>query len=443
LPATSQGSARPGPDPSLIHRAQRVPVLDGLFSRRRPLRRPPLRRQLPPDAWSHLSCWWSADRWLAHVGLVYRRHYLLLRPQLVALTGGGLSLESLLAVAGAHAAAADYRTGRSSRPLRGMSGGGAGLTAATGLGARTVARARTFLRLTGLATEVAPGRHRTRLERLESWRRGDRSRGWTAEYALHPSTTYSVLVDEHERSDRSTLDAGQKVCGTPPLRGSLARQRSGGTSLSTTSAKRSGGGRTGQVGVGRRTNPDPRGVDLADAWRRHPRAPCWATFSSAATWACLLSLPAREGWTAADLVQLLDHHVTRGHVLLQHPRQPIAYLSWLLHRVALDTRPTSRVLTAKAVAAEQRRRRTDAQLAERAEAAEQAATARVALRGPGRAAVQVVLDEIAGRRRDRSDGHCRAATSKDAKSVATQVKTGPLGATYRASERANLAAWGR
>ena len=164
MAATSQGSAHPetGPEKDLT-RGGRVASGDpstpplprrrgaksstGPVSRRDSTRpeaftpaRPAPRRQLPRDAWSRLPCWWSAERWVAHVDAVYRCHYLLLRPQLVALTGGGLSRRALLAVARAHAAAADFRTGRGSRPLLGVSGGPTGLTHATGLGTRTVTR---------------------------------------------------------------------------------------------------------------------------------------------------------------------------------------------------------------------------------------------------------------------------------------------------------------
>jgi len=59
-------------------------------------------------------------------------------------------LHAVLAVAGAHAASADFGTGRDSRPMLGDTGGKRGLTAETGLGARTITRARTFLRLAGL-----------------------------------------------------------------------------------------------------------------------------------------------------------------------------------------------------------------------------------------------------------------------------------------------------
>lgn len=115
-------------------------------------------------------------------------------------------------------------------------------------------------------------------------------------------------------------------------------------------------------GAGRRrparAAPNPAGVRLALQWRHHGRAPVWAQYATPTTWANLLALPAAQGWTAADLNQLLADHVTAGHVLLDRPRHPIAYLSWLLNRVDLALRPSARTMAARAsdiAAAEQRK----------------------------------------------------------------------------------------
>jgi len=136
--------------------------------------RPLLRRPVPTGAYARVPCWWSAERWLEHVERVYRRHYLPVRHRLVATTGGGISLPTVLAVAAEHADAADFGTGRNSWPLLGKSGAERGMTATTGRGERTISRARTFLRLVGLATEVQEGRQRTLLERLDSAERDDK-----------------------------------------------------------------------------------------------------------------------------------------------------------------------------------------------------------------------------------------------------------------------------
>ena len=41
----------------------------------------------------------------------------------------------------------------------------------------------------------------------------------------------------------------------------------------------------------------------------------------------------------ADLHRLLDDHTTSGRRLLTHPRNPIAYLTWLLNQADLTDRP--------------------------------------------------------------------------------------------------------
>jgi len=284
-----------------------------------------------------VPCWWSRQRWLQHVERVYRRHYLLLRPRLVAVSGGGISLPAVLAVAAAHAAAADFGTGRDSRPVLGQTGGDRGLTAATGLGARTITRARTFLRLAGVATEVQPGRHRTLTERLDSWERGDRARGWTAVYALHHTTTHPV-------DNLGSIGAGHTPDGTPPRSGSLPPSSSEekmvttGTEREDRGAPRPASTRRGRRGR-RRAVPDARGVLLATRWCQDLDSPPWARYKTPTTWAALLALPAAHGWTVRDLHRLLEDHTTSGRRVLTHPNNPIAYLSWLLNQIDLTNRP--------------------------------------------------------------------------------------------------------
>jgi len=301
--------------------------------------RPPLRRPVPLGVYAPVPCWWSRRRWLEHVERVYRWHYLLLRPALVAVSGGGISLRAVLAVAGAHAAAADFGTGRDSRPMLGDTGGEQGLTAATGLGARTITRARTFLRLAGLATEVQTGRHRTLYERLASWERGDTARGWTAVYALHHTTTHPV-------DNLGSISAGRTPDGTPPRSGSLPSY-SPEDKVVTTGAKPKdrGAPRPASTNTGRRGRrrprlvSDARGVLLATRWCQDPDSPPWARYKTPTTWAALLALPAAHGWTVRDLHRLLDNHTTGGRRLLTHPHNPIAYLSWLLNQTDLTNRP--------------------------------------------------------------------------------------------------------
>ncbi len=284
-----------------------------------------------------VPCWWSRQRWLQHAERVYRRYYLLLRPRLVAVSGGGISLRAVLVVAAAHAGAADFGTGRDSRPVLGQTGGDRGLTAATRLGARTITRARTFLRLAGLATEVQPGRHRTLYERLDSWERGDRARGWTAVYALHHTTTYPV-------DNFVGIGAGHTPDGTPPRSGYLP-PRSSEQKVVTTGAKPEDRGASRPAPTKarrcgrRRAVPDARGVLLATRWCQDPDSPPWARYKTPTTWAALLALPAAHSWTVRDLHRLLAEHTAGGRRVLTHPNNPIAYLSWLLNQVDLTNRP--------------------------------------------------------------------------------------------------------
>jgi hypothetical protein len=374
------------------------------------LRRPLARASVEPICWSALPCWWSRDRWLAHVASVYRRAYLLSRPQLVASTGGGVSLRAVLAVATAHAQAADVRTGRSSRPLLGTTKGPTGLTAATGLGQRTVTRGRTWLRLVGLATEVQGGRHRSFTERIASWERGDRGRGWTAEYALHPSAKYPDPVDNSGR-----VIAGQGVRGTPPPGGVLYPERSDGKVVTSTHTSPTAPATREEDDAPRRASKTAEARDgsgtsrsaataLILAWRASETCPRWARRYGAHRWSGALSAVAAAGWTARDLDQLLIDLTATGHQVLRDPRRPISYLCHLLGRVDLADRPTA-LIDAQAVEDLARRQaRTAAQLDRRDAAAAAREVAVAALAGSGRtAALAATAAAAAAAARRRSD----------------------------------------
>jgi len=359
--------------------------------------RPLLRRPVSSGAYARVPCWWSAQRWLEHVERVYRRHYLLVRHQLVATTGGGISLPAVLAVAAAHAAAADFTTGRNSWPLLGQTGADRGMTAATGRGERTISRARTFLRLVGLATEVQAGRQRTLLERLDSAERGDKSRGWTAVYALHHTSTHPV--DNPVR-----IAAGQSPDGTPPRSGLVASSSLEGRVVSTRAEHPSGSAdgaprRTSTRGGVREGAGDPGGVGLAlsKALRAHPECPGWIRRYSPHAYTAALTRWAQAGWTARDLIQHLDDVATTGFRVYDTPRNPVKYLLALLHRGDIGERPTlwrDAHAAAETAAAAQRIAATPAQLAAAATARE---VGRAALDGAGRAQVRAILTERRGR----------------------------------------------
>jgi hypothetical protein len=337
---------------------------------------------------------------------VYRRGYLLTRPQLVAATGGGVSLRAVLAVATAHARAGDYRTGRCSRPLLGVTGGSTGLTATTKLGQRTVTRARTWLRLVGLATEVAPGRHRSFSERLASWERGDTRRGWTAEYALHPSARFPDPAPTTPDTSPTPVDnpgrviAGQTVRGTPPRSGSSSPERSDGNVVTSTTNRSTAPASRDEDGAPRRATTPKRASDdvggwegsrstataLMLAWRASEHCPRWARQYGAHRWSGALSAVAAAGWTARDLNQLLTDLAGTGHQILTAPRRPISYLCHLLALVDINERPTAIPDAHAAADLAARTARTTAQLDARDTHTTDRQTAIAALTGPGRAA---------------------------------------------------------
>ncbi len=353
--------------------------------------RPPLRREVSPYAYAGIPCWWSAERWITHVARVYQRSYLLLRPRLVTSSGGGISLPTVLAYAAAQAAAADHHTGRGSRPSITT------MATSTRRGRRTIQRARLFLRLAGLATEIQPGRTRTYPERITSWERGDKARGWTAVYALHPSPTYPDPVDNSH-----IIRPGHTPDGTPPRSGSLSPSASAEKRVSTQENNQEppAGGEDGAPhrassttkGPGRGARPiRAPGTALMLAWRTDPACPGWAKAYAAHRWAGALTAPAEAGWTARDLTQLLTDLTNTGHHILTRPRRPISYLLALLNKVDLNEPPT---LTRDLHAAAQRAARAE-QAARRAiehadsDQARQAAIA--ALTGPGRALAHQVI----------------------------------------------------
>ncbi len=368
--------------------------------------------------YARVPCWWSAERWVAHVERVYTRHYLLVRHRLVATTGGGISLRAVLAVAAAHAAAADYTTGRNSWPLLGKTSGERGITATTGLGERTITRARTFLRLVGLATEVQQGRHRTLLERLDSNDRGDTSRGWTAVYALHHTSTHPV--DNPVR-----ITAGQTPDGTPPRSGLLPPSASAEKRVSTETnttrpptgdedaAPRRTSTKTGCSGGGTDGTRAP-GTALMLAWRTDPACPGWAKAYAAHRWASALTAVAATGWTARDLTQMLTDLTNTGHHILTRPRRPISYLLALLTKIDLHEPPTLTRDLHGAERAEQAAERA----VERAESDRARQAAIAALTGPGRALALDVAATTASTAAQRRTGRRQADYETRAELVA-------------------------
>ncbi len=323
--------------------------------------------ELPDDAHLGVACWTSRQRWLTvTVPDAYDQHYRGIRSQL----GGGVSRKTVLKVAAARAEHADHRTGRDCRPTNER------LTALTGLSLRQVQRADKALRLLGVATEVLRGRRRSRIERMASWRVGDRGRGWASVWVLHDTPTPACARKMAPHPERSPL--GDQSLALEPI-----------------TTRRSRGRR-----AWRRASPDKAGLALAKSWRAHEGAPAWARTHSPHAWAALLAAPARSGWTARDLTAAVNDWLGTGHRIPDRPHKPIGLMGAILaghgdfsdRPTALDDARQREELAAR------RAWRADV----RAEAARQAQArqhAKAALNGPGRHACRQALLGAANQRR--------------------------------------------
>jgi len=352
-----------------------------------------------------IACWGGAQAWVeTHVPDVYRRGYLAtVLPELRATRGGGVSLRAVKLVALVMAQAAEHGTGRGSRLTVAM------IKARTGLGESTVQRARTALRLLGVATEVFRGRLRTYTERMASWRVGDRARGWASVWALHPPTPV----------DRTRIVcAGQTQMAPHPRRG-LFSLKSSSTKVVTTAKTVESGAASRRSTKPRRRKlslPDPRGAVLASRWLRDGRTPGWAHKHTPTGWAAALAEPARYGWNVEDLNAVITDWATdTGQVAA--PATPVAFLRWLLQRHDLAFSPTllahARRDQERAAAQEQR----EAAAQGLALSAQARATARADLSGPGRRLAQQVLAQAVVAAGDRKAAAIRAEDAARAAAV--------------------------
>ncbi len=330
--------------------------------------------ELEEGAWAGVGCWAGrAARWVRFtVPIAYDVRYdSCVRP---VLKGNQVSRAAVLKVAAARAAYAEYATGRQCRPTN------ARLAADTGLSVRTVQRADAALRLLGVATEVLRGRQRTRMERLASWRVGDRGRGWASVWALHDDAALARAVDVL----------------SPHPEGSLSRSKTSSFHSLTTGSRRPTG--AGGRGAGRRGGPDSGGMGLAVAWRADRDAPPWARRHSAAAWAAVLAAPAAAGWCARDVTALIaDWAGVRGWIP-ERPHRPIGLLGAALRwHGDLSVRPAAMEMAREAAELAAARGRIAAQLAERQRAAATREAGRAALGGAGHRAARAAAAAAAAR----------------------------------------------
>jgi len=352
-----------------------------------------------------IACWGGTQAWVElHVPDVYRRGYLAtVLPELRTTRGGGVSLRAVKLVALVMAQAAEHSTGRGSRLTV------ATLMARTGLGESTVQRARTALRLLGVATEVFRGRLRTYTERMASWRVGDRARGWASVWALHPPTP----VD-----NTRIVRAGQTLMAPHPQRGLFSLESSSSNMVTTTKTVNNGAASRRSTRTNRRklSLPDPRGAVLASRWLRDGRTPGWARKHTPTGWARVLAEPARYGWNVEDLNAIITEWATDTGVA-PAPATPVAFLRWLLQRHDLAFSPTllAHARRDQEHAAAQERRDAAAQELDRS--AQARATAHADLTGPGHQLAHQVLAQAAGAAAKRKAAAIRAEHAARAAAV--------------------------
>ena len=365
-----------------------------------------VRLELGDNPFGGIACWGGAQVWVEiHVPDVYYRGYLAtVLPELRASRGGGVSLRAVKRVALVMAQAAEHGTGRGSRLTVTT------IRQRTGLGESTVQRARTALRLLGVATEVFRGRLRTYPERMASWRVGDRARGWASVWALHPPTPV----------DRTRIDsAGQTQMAPHPRRGLSSLKSSSAKGVTTSKPVDSGAAprRFRTTDTARPSLPDPRGAVLASRWLRDARTPLWARQHTPAGWARTLAEAARYGWNPEDLNAIITAWAT-GSGVVPAPASPVAFVRWLLKRHDLAFSPTILELARREQERAAAQARRDRAAAELARAAQQRATAHADLGGPGHQLAQKVAADAAGAAVHRKTAAIRAEHAARAAAVA-------------------------
>jgi hypothetical protein len=343
-------------------------------------RGPAIVLELGERAWAGVPCWTGrAERWASFtVPIAYDLRYdTHVRPVLGA---NQVSRTAVLAVAKARAAYAEYGTGRGSRPSNER------LAADTGYSVRTVQRADVALRLLGVATEVLRGRQRTRTERLASWRVGDRGRGWASVWALHDDAALARVVGK-----LSPHPEGSSFGSSPSRR-----------DVVTTGRSRPRGVAESSLGRDSRAPDrwDPRAGRLVAAWRADPHSPPWARRFTPNAWTRVLASPARHGWCAQDVNQLIrDWTGVKGWIPAD-PHTPIgllgAMLSWHGHDHLAD-RPAAYDMAREAEELANARARVAAQQVERAAATAARAVGRAAVGGAGHTAARAAAAAAAHR----------------------------------------------
>ena len=348
---------------------------------------------VPQPVYGGIPAWSGAEHWLEiDVSTAYAEEYLRIRPQLINAgakngqkPGGGISLKNLLLVAKSMAGFADFKTGRNS--FAGVSR----IMKETGLGERTVQRARKALILLGVGTEVLRGRLRTKEERLLSHQAGDAFRGWTSVFALHPRRP----VDKTR-----TSDGKYRELAPHPLRGSFERSFSSLSKLNTLKESKRAASRRRESDVDHeRAEGLRKGSLLAVQWLRNKLSPDWARPLTVKDWSTVLAKPAAHGWTGDDLNSIIN-----ARAIAPTPKNPRGFMTWLLKTQDLDFPPHVLDRIAHEQGQAERAQRSAEFAAERARRVDAAGQD-----SPGRRAAMAAVPKVADARRRRAIAEAQAA----------------------------------
>ncbi|TCJ88102.1 hypothetical protein [Nocardia alba] len=185
-------------------------------------------------------------------------------------------------------------------------------------------------------TVVFTGRQRTRAERLDSWDREDQGRGWAAVSALHESRLFPVDNDLVE----TLLDQG---FGTPPERSDGSFFISPSNSVTPPQDvidRRASRGTDTNRPRRKARSYDSRALLVASRCRTDQRFPLWVRQLGPQGLAAVLTRRVVDGgWTVDDVHAALDQVYLSGKKIFDRPRDPYAYLAWLLKPIPIDEPP--------------------------------------------------------------------------------------------------------
>lgn len=278
--------------------------------------------------------WWSDADWLDEVCDAVTEHRDVCRQHSV-------DPDTVVAVARAHAAFADFRTGRGCAPTN------ARLVELTQCSLSTVQRARRALKALGLIVEQLRGRaFMSRAERLQAWRRGSSHRKVASVFALCSRRARGAKVGTRRQSMRllstSARPANVERDTPPGAWGLKTHALSTSTHLRAETGNEEGASRPlmPKTSAGRRApRLDPAARRLAEALKLRLR---WLMGVPVSRLAPTLTRLARAGWTAKDVDRAIaDVLAARGYPgrVPRELRQPAAYLAWLLRQVDPADRP--------------------------------------------------------------------------------------------------------